>query len=301
MTESVAKPKINLIPWLHDVFHTTHDDLMEFIKGLSSDSVIALECTPKDLVALEVYLDVALGNNPEKRFPETDPIQKEITRFKSNLVETFFNLAPSDFAILDLLLECRKRKIKVKPIDIEYDAPERITDENYELMIDRRNDAFCDNVTRIAKRTNGEVYVITGVGHTLALSTKFSIRNIQNRVRYDVYRNPQVMEELTKVDALDAKMRGVIRFRNNGVNYAVPNLDRFNRQNYLKRIRLIHLLMDEHPDMPNMRVHGILEKVLRFKLELSRKPHLSQRNQNPRPPIKQKKQLQINLSRSHVK
>lgn len=180
-----AQAKVIMIPWQHAFDSSAHADIVKFIRSLPKNSIIALEINEQELHRAQKFasfMDERLG------VPE-------------NVVSA---------ASVEIVFECEKRNIQIVPLQT------RVLIRNYERELARgmlfgsfsdvsKTDLMFERdvvrfVSTILKKTNkSEVYVFTGLAHTIPIFDKLKSLGINAEVRTSFFRKRKMVERFIEI------------------------------------------------------------------------------------------------------
>lgn len=146
--------EVELIPWYHDFVSWYHGKVIDFIKSLPKNSVIAMELTPK------------------MQFPE-----------ERNFIAVG--------SVEEALHECRKRNLRILPIEVPAAKRRKVSPKNEKGQLEwlrRREQKMIEQIRMHLQKFKGsKFYVVSGSGHAAALQKGLEEHGIKTRVNTDIF------------------------------------------------------------------------------------------------------------------
>ena len=178
--------EVELIPWSHYIETESHRQVIEYIKKMPKNSVIALETTDLRLH----YLAKIIEKTKKERWPTFYP--------------AITNKNRSSGSFIDVLVEAQKRNISIKPIEalqyrLKYSKLLRLREEEHraqllskkaldvEKALDKidflREKHYANQIQTILKKFNrGELFVLTGGEHANSLQRELKKLGIKSNI-----------------------------------------------------------------------------------------------------------------------
>ena len=179
------KVEVELIPWAHRISSTVHGELIDYIKKVPKNSIIALEISQKLLDKIPDFLDIE-------------------------------QLEDMALSLVELVLECKKRGIKILPLEsIVSDAVGdrilrkrfvnkilRLTEEEDVIGVIKENAFreinFARRISSIIKNfPQSKLIVITGYGHTKSVQTELKKLGINSKINATYSKEKLALQRVT--------------------------------------------------------------------------------------------------------
>ena len=200
LSRSRQQARVELLPWLHDVRFQVHKDLVEYVKELPKNSVIALEIRYARIIRISRVMDILAGKTPRSA---------NLTKREIEAVGDVF-LSNVGLALLELLQACRTRNHKIVPIDLGFGGerePEISGEysEKHAKAMQLADQHFANTIsTLFSTLKQKKLFVVVGVNHVLNLQRELKSKQLPVAV------NDAMLTEkrhLRKVMRLGAAMR----------------------------------------------------------------------------------------------
>jgi len=176
---SRQEAQVELLPWWHFIGYQAHRDLVEYVKKLPKNSVIALEAIYTDIIRLSRAMDILARKTPRSA---------DLT--KEEIIALF--LSESCWAYIELLQACRARNHKIVPIDLGFGG-RRTPKISEEYSVKHAKAArfadqhFADTIsTLLSTLKQKKLFVVVGAAHVLNLQRELKSRQLHSFINYSM-------------------------------------------------------------------------------------------------------------------
>lgn len=212
----MSNNKIILLPWEHDANANLHLDILDYIKALPDRSIIALEVSPDIFFEFQILLDIFAGHDPRGRFSRGREI-RIINEIYAHPIDFLHRLANQYiWAVFEVMLEARKRNQIMLPIEnksLYHEVTDLLLNKNLlpvglgSKLYAEREEFFLEKIVDAYKRTNQDVHVVAGLGHTLGLKSALEKLGMPVLLKVDFSRiNADVVRKLIEISAEISKL-----------------------------------------------------------------------------------------------
>lgn len=197
------KPKIELIPWVHNAACRWHGDVINYIRSLPKNSTIAMEMTPGRWVFLGKMADIYVGKKPSivrggGGELELIPPESQLSAMSVQLLAAF-----------EIMHECGKRNITIIPIEVHsasamgqrtYLSDLPPTPKELISTAEFRLESFARNVqSALVKFSGSRLPVITGLGDMRQLVSVLKKKSITAAINTDIFPLKSEMHQMLQL------------------------------------------------------------------------------------------------------
>ncbi len=176
--------EVELIPWKHHFPALVHEEVAEFVRTLQKNSFIGIELSPKGL------------NRYEQR----------LARLANQRALKPVHLTPDRWAVVEVLLECKKRNIQLVLIETniserkqEKSLPEHTGKKDLPAVAKAvlfRDKVFAEQIIKSLSNFKGrKLPVITGGGHALNTEKILLAHSVNAHINTRIFSNEQRVKD----------------------------------------------------------------------------------------------------------
>ena len=200
---SRQQAQVELLPWVHDVRFQAHKDLVEYVKKLPKNSVIALEITYRTIIRISRAMDILAGKAPRSA---------NLTKGEIKAVGDVF-LSNAGWMFMELLQACRARNHKIVPIDLGFGGkrqPEfseeysvkhakatRFADQHFADTISTLLSTFKQKLSTLKQK---KLFVVVGAAHVLNLQRELKSRQLHSFINDSMLEEKLLVRKFMRLD-----------------------------------------------------------------------------------------------------
>lgn len=207
--EMAAHTIVEVIPWIHNLQGSNHEDVIRYIRGLAPGSSLGIELTRRELAERRRIL---------ARFPIF--VNNAASRGKLNN----FLTDPNQLAFLDIIHECQAKGITVIPLEnarakAEYHQflrevallePRHIDPDDMltqlKKIAQKRERATIKIIQKHLEREQGERFPgLYGPSHAWEVRKLLGSAGVSSRIRFDIFRRGSKTVSIIKQEILFRK------------------------------------------------------------------------------------------------
>jgi hypothetical protein len=213
--------EFEIFPWIHNVVRKRHGEVVAHIKGLPRNSVIALEITPHKIRWSNRLIDILSGEIPlEKSMTRSEKARLENLIANSKSPGYAQSVLPHQWAVMEIIHECRKRNITIEPIASPVQEALLLpavgkNDSEKSLQADLFAERiFVNNLYSLtAKYPRKKIPVFMGIFHAVPVKQQLKRKKVRCRINTRIFSNSAEMN--TDINLYDRMRKAILK--KNGV------------------------------------------------------------------------------------
>ncbi len=184
--------EVELLPWVHVRRCLAHKNLIDYIRTIPKDSLLALEVNPQRLERLMAG----------KRLVEKSAYKHYL---RLTVSKSYRHVYDMELAWKELLHECRRRNIRIIPISTpDLDKMQTRAQRKGDVKIEvesyiKAEKNYLREIETTAQKSRGKIYVVTGLGHSPPLDSGLEQRRIKSRIQTEIFAEKEKIEQLIEL------------------------------------------------------------------------------------------------------